>query len=1030
MKFLKRLFGATVCLCALMCTPAMAANPITIRWIPNERTTPYGSPISCITASIDSWDVDTYEFTVEWYKCEEDGSSGKLVQTVIMDGSNTDDENRGKIEIYRTPWDLPLGSYYYYAKITAKDKSTDQIVDTNTSMPEGELPSKVTVVPATPKINGYPTAEFICGTKMKDISMEGLSAINSGIPEGVDATVEGTLKWENEDGILLRDNNKNRTPVKVVFTPNDATNYTSSSYTFNVDVTHAWDDGEITTEPTCTERGIKTFTCACGATKTQTVSKLGHDYTVWGSDGNNHWKKCSRCGAEDSSTKAEHKWGSGVVTTQPTCTTDGVKTFTCTDCNATKTEPIAAPGHNFADTWTSDADKHWKKCSNCDEISEKDAHDWDSGTVTKEATCTEAGEKTYTCSVCDKTKTDEIPANGHTGGTATCKHGAICAVCNQEYGDKNPDNHESVLSDWKTNEGQHWKVYSCCDAEADRADHSGGTATCIERAICEICKQEYGDLAAHNYTADEKKPEALKTPGTCKDEAIYYYSCSVCGDVNRDDSHTFTGEKDAASHVGNMGDWQSNSTQHWKIYDCCNAEAEKAAHRYDNDRDTTCNDCGYTRTIAPTPSSGGSGGSNSSAAAAASSTITVPVSGSEDTVRVSASVSDNTAEVKDVKQSELDKIGTESSVTIDLSSLGSVTGVKMPVDTITNVAASESDGMEIKLPHVQLHIDSQALNAIASQAEGKDIRLVVETENKAETTLTAAQKQALDGMKNAAVLEAYFVSGSQRIRDFKGGEVEIYIPYQTSWAIRAWYLKEDGTREPVAAEYDSEKACLILHHFSHYVIEEVEEDTATPIEAAVGYADCKKDASCPLADYTDLTTTAWYHDGVHYCIENGLIRGFADAKFQPNGSTTRAQLIMILWRMEGSPVVDDAMSYGDVAEDAWYREAIRWAASEDIAQGYDSEHFVPNDAVTREQMVSILWRFAKWKGCNVNIGENTNILSYEDALTISEYAVPAMQWACGSGLLHGDGANLLPKSGATRAQAATLMMHFCEEYIK
>ena len=139
---------------------------------------------------------------------------------------------------------------------------------------------------------------------------------------------------------------------------------------------------------------------------------------------------------------------------------------------------------------------------------------------------------------------------------------------------------------------------------------------------------------------------------------------------------------------------------------------------------------------------------------------------------------------------------------------------------------------------------------------------------------------------------------------------------------------------------------------------------------------------------------------------------------------------MILWRMEGNPVVDDAMSYGDVTEDAWYREAIRWAASEDIAQGYDSEHFAPNDAVTREQMVSILLHFAKWKGCNVNIGENTNILSYEDALTISEYAVPAMQWACGSGLLHGDDTNLLPKSGATRAQAATLMMHFCEECIK
>ncbi len=1013
MKFLKRLFGATVCLCALMCTPAMAEDSVipAVNWSQETRTTQYGRIISCFGFQGFEWDTDTYDYVGTWYRYQKtDKTDLQSVGELVINDSVP--------KPCQTPNDLPVGTYYYYAEITAREAGTDDVVETNTSPVNTIIVGKATPAMRTPggiEAVWPSVGTGYCGQTLDEIALTGGSAINA----DSGAIVKGRFEWKNKNDKLTKNSSGADTKVGVIFTPNDDTNYNRmEDASVLVKVSHAWVDATCTTAKTCE---------GCGATQGK---PLDHDFTgdAWENDDDNHWKKCSRCDTIDA--KNPHSWDSGVVTQEATCTTAGKKTFTCTTCNATKTETLNALDHDFADTWTSDADNHWKKCSRCDAKSENKEHTWNDGEITILPTCTTAGEKTYTCSVCDKTKTEDVPANSHTGGTATCIAKATCDVCKQEYGDKNPDNHAGDLGDWLSDSTQHWKAYSCCGIEADRADHSGGTATCIAKAKCDTCGVEYGDLAAHNYTAETVKEEALKTPGTCKDAAVYYYSCAVCGKVESEESHIFTGEKDAANHVGSLGEWQSNSTQHWKVYDCCQAEADKAAHRYDNDRDTTCNDCGYTRTIAPTPSSSGSGSSNSSATAAASSTITVPVSGSEDTVRISASVSNNTAEVKEVKQSELDKIGTESSVTIDLSSLGSVTGVQIPVDTVTNVAASESDGMEIKLPHVQLHIDSQALNAIATQAEGKDIRLVVETENNAETTLTPAQKQALDGMKNAAVLEAYFVSGSQRIRDFKGGEVELYIPYQTSGAIRAWYLKEDGTREPVAAEYDSEKACLILHHFSHYVIEEVEEDTATPIEAAMSYADCKKDASCPLADYTDLTTTAWYHDGVHYCIENGLIRGFADAKFQPNGSTTRAQLIMILWRMEGSPVVNDAMSYGDVAEDAWYREAIRWAASEDIAQGYDSKRFAPNDAVTREQMVSILWRFAKWKGCNVNIGENTNILSYEDALIISEYAVPSMQWACGSGLLHGDGANLLPKSGATRAQAATLMMHFCEEYIK
>ena len=142
----------------------------------------------------------------------------------------------------------------------------------------------------------------------------------------------------------------------------------------------------------------------------------------------------------------------------------------------------------------------------------------------------------------------------------------------------------------------------------------------------------------------------------------------------------------------------------------------------------------------------------------------------------------------------------------------------------------------------------------------------------------------------------------------------------------------------------------------------------------------------------------------------------------------------MLWRLNGSPVVNYAMSFDDVKAGAWYTEAIRWAVSEGIAFGYGNGNFGPDDVVTREQMVTILYRYAKSKGYDVSVGENTNILSYDDAFSVAQYAIPAMQWACGSGMVTGQkhaGSMILdPQGSTTRAQMATMMMRFCAEIAK
>ena len=198
-------------------------------------------------------------------------------------------------------------------------------------------------------------------------------------------------------------------------------------------------------------------------------------------------------------------------------------------------------------------------------------------------------------------------------------------------------------------------------------------------------------------------------------------------------------------------------------------------------------------------------------------------------------------------------------------------------------------------------------------------------------------------------------------------------------------------------------------------------------------ADCPKDRTCPIWPYSDASTTAWYHDGVHFCIEHDIMQGYPGMLFGPNDNTTRAQVVTMLWRLEGSPVVNYLMSFEDVEVGSWYAEAVRWAASTGVVEGYSDEAFGPNDNITREQLVTIMWRYAKFKGVDVSVGENTNILSYTDAFDVAEWAIPAMQWACGAGVIKGietnNGMSLAPASNASRAQIATIFQRYCEDIV-
>ena len=179
--------------------------------------------------------------------------------------------------------------------------------------------------------------------------------------------------------------------------------------------------------------------------------------------------------------------------------------------------------------------------------------------------------------------------------------------------------------------------------------------------------------------------------------------------------------------------------------------------------------------------------------------------------------------------------------------------------------------------------------------------------------------------------------------------------------------------------------------------------------------------------FGDVDDGDWFADAVRFVYENGMMNGVSETGFAPNAATSRSMIVTILYRLEGEPVVDYAMDFTDVAGDAYYAEAVRWAASEGIVGGYGGGLFGSDDAVTREQLAVILYRYAVYKGYDVSIGEDTNILSYADFADLSEYAIPAMQWACGAGIITGvTDATLVPQGEATRAQVAAMLMRFVE----
>ena len=179
-------------------------------------------------------------------------------------------------------------------------------------------------------------------------------------------------------------------------------------------------------------------------------------------------------------------------------------------------------------------------------------------------------------------------------------------------------------------------------------------------------------------------------------------------------------------------------------------------------------------------------------------------------------------------------------------------------------------------------------------------------------------------------------------------------------------------------------------------------------------------------EFTDVSDTYWGAEAIDFVSSRELMNGVGNKLFAPGHKLTRGQLCQLLYNLEDAPASGDS-AFTDVADGAWFADAVDWAAFQGIVSGYGNGAFGPNDPITREQLTVMLYRYAQLKGYDVRVGEDTNILSYTDAQAISEYTVSAMQWACGAGIIKGtgDGSMLSPLGDATRAEVATMLMRFC-----
>ena len=466
-----------------------------------------------------------------------------------------------------------------------------------------------------------------------------------------------------------------------------------------------------------------------------------------------------------------------------------------------------------------------------------------------------------------------------------------------------PPSHEHSYGDWSKDGTSHW--HECTDTD------------------CPNREESITDKAAHVYTDDTDT------------------TCDVCGY-----ERTVT----PPAHEHSYGDWRKDGTSHWHEctdIDCPNREesiTDKASHVYTDDTDTTCDVCGYERTVTPP----------------APTEFIVTFDGNGGTPSVGSMTT------TDQKLTSLPSASRSGSYSFDGWYTKKSGGTKITTDTVfsanTTVYAhwtyigGGGGGYNPPVTYYTLRFETGG---------GSDIPSVRETYN------------------------AYI-------------DLTQYVPTWRGHTFIGWY-SERGLINKVSGVYLTKDMTV----YAGWRVDENPNTGANP--------------------FTDVSEKDWFYGDVMFVYENGLMLGTSKTLFSPHGTATRGMMATILWRMEGSPAPKGKNSFTDVEAGKWYADAITWTAENSIFAGYGKDKFGPDDPITREQLAAIFYRYADYKGYDLTVKGNLD--KFRDADKITDYAKTAMQWAVGSGLVKGKSGNLLdPQGTATRAEIAAMLHRFIEKY--
>ena len=640
-----------------------------------------------------------------------------------------------------------------------------------------------------------------------------------------------------------------------------------------------------------------------------------HSYGDWSKDGTSHWHECTDddCpNREESITdKAAHIY------------TDDADT-TCDTCGYERTVTPPSHEHSYGD-WSKDGTSHWHECTDDD--------------------CPNREE-----SITDKT------AHIYTDDADT-----TCDTCGYERS-VTPPSHEHSYGDWRKDGTSQWHECTdddCPNREESITDKAAHIYTDDTDTTCDTCGYERTITPpAHKHSYGDWR----------KDGTNHWHECTDADCPNRNESitdkaaHIYTDDADTTcdtcgyertitppAHKHRYGDWSKDGTSHWHECtdtDCPNRNEsikDKAAHDYDDDADTTCNVCGYERTVAPP----------------APTEFTVIFDGNGGTPSVGSMTT------TDQKLPSLPSASRSGSYSFDGWYTEKSGGTKITKDTVFHANITvyahwtyTGGGGSYNPPVIYYTLRFET-------GGGSDIPSVREAYN------------------------TYI-------------DLTKYVPTWRGHTFIGWY-SERSLMNKVSGVY-------LTKDMTVYALWRVDKNPNTGANP-----------------FTDVSEKDWFYGDVMFVYENGLMLGTSKTLFSPHGTATRGMMATILWRMEGSPAPKGKNSFTDVEAGKWYADAITWTAENGIFAGYGKDKFGPDDSITREQLAAIFYRYADYKGYNLTVKGNLD--KFKDADKVTDYAKTAMQWAVGSGLMKGKSGNLLdPQGTATRAEIAAMLHRFIEKY--